>query len=149
MSQDISGQGLEINITASNTFPSGFVISQFADDADPLDIADIQIAETAMGLNGDLVSWNTANPIPMTTNIIPGSDDDINLGILAEANRVGRGKVSSKDKITMNIVYPDGRIITLTDGRITNAPTTDSVASAGRKKSKTYAFAFENKTGGS
>lgn len=149
MTQDISGQGLEINIRASNTFPSGFVINQFADDADPLDIADVQIAETAMGLNGDLISWNTANPIPMITNIIPGSDDDINLGILAEANRVGRGKVSAKDKITANIVYPDGRIITLTDGKITNAPTTDSVASAGRKKSKAYTFAFENKTGGS
>ena len=148
MTQDISGQGLEINIRASNTFPSGFVINQFADDADPLDIADIQIAETAMGLNGDLISWNTANPIPMITNIIPGSDDDINLGILAESNRVGRGKVSAKDKITANIVYPDGRIITLTDGKITNAPTTDSVASAGRKKSKAYTFAFENKTGG-
>lgn len=148
MTQDISGQGLEINITASNTFPSGFVINQFADDADPLDIADIQIAETAMGLNGDLISWNTANPIPMITNVIPGSDDDVNLGILAESNRVGRGKVSSKDKITANIVYPDGRIITLTDGKLTNAPTTDSVASAGRKKSKTYTFAFENKTGG-
>lgn len=148
MTQDISGQGLGINIQASNTFPGGFVISQFADDADPLDIADIQIAETAMGLNGDLISWNTANPIPMVTNVIPGSDDDINLGILAEANRVGRGKVSAKDKITANILYPDGRIITLTDGKITNAPTTDSVASAGRKKSKTYTFAFENKTGG-
>lgn len=147
MTQDISGQGLEINLTASNTFPEGFVINQFADDADPLDIADIQLAETAMGLNGDLISWNTANPIPMITNIIPGSDDDINLGILAEANRVGRGKVSAKDKITANIIYSDGRIVTLTDGKITNAPTTDSVASAGRKKSKTYTFTFENKTG--
>lgn len=148
MTQDISGQGLEINLLASNTFPLGIVISQFADDADPLDIADIQIAETAMGLNGDLVAWNIANPIPLITNLIPGSDDDVNMAILAEANRVGRGKTSAKDKITANILYPDGRIITLTDGRITNAPATDSVAGAGRKKSKTYTFAFENKIGG-
>lgn len=148
MTQDISGQGLGINLTASNTFPAGFIINQFADDADPLDIADIQIAETAMGLNGDMVSWNTANPIPMIINIIPGSDDDINLSILAEANRVGRGKISAKDKITANIIYPDGNIVTLTDGKITNAPTVTSVASAGRKKSKAYAFAFENKIGG-
>lgn len=148
MTQDISGQGLVINLVASNTFPSGFIINQFADDADPVDIADIQIADTAMGLNGDLISWNTANPIPMIVNIIPGSNDDINLSILAEANRVGRGKISAKDKITANILYPNGKITILTDGKITNAPATDSVASAGRKKSKTYTFAFENKTGG-
>ena len=145
MTQDISGQGLEINIQASNTFPAGFVINQFADDADPLDIADIPLADDAMGLNGDLITWNTANPIPMITNIIPGSGDDINLGILAEANRVGRGKRSAKDKITAIIVYPDGRITTLTDGHIKSAPATDSIASAGRKKSKAYTFAFENK----
>lgn len=147
MTQDISGQGLAINIVASKTFPAGFIVNQFADDADPLDIADIQLAETAMGLNGDLISWNTANPIPMVINLIPGSDDDINLGILAEANRVGRGKISAKDKITVNIIYPDGNITTLTDGKMTNAPTSNSVASAGRKKSKTYTFAFENKVG--
>lgn len=144
---DISGQGLEINLVALGVFPAGFVINQFADDADPLDIADIQLADTAMGLNGDLISWNTANPIPMVVNVIPGSDDDINLAILAEANRVGRGKVSAKSKITAIITYPDGKIITLTSGKITNAPATDSVASAGRKKSKTYTFAFENKLG--
>lgn len=145
---DISGQGLSINIVADVTFPAGFVITQFADDADPLDIADIEIASTAMGLNGDLISWGVATPIPMVTNLIPGSDDDINMSILLEANRVGRGKISAKDKITANITYPDGTITTLTAGRITNGPATDSVASAGRKKSKVYTFAFENKTGG-
>ena len=148
MTQDISGQGLEINIKASNTFPSGFVINQFADDADPLDIADIQIADDAMGLNGDLIVWGNANSIPMIVNIIPGSDDDINMSILAEANRIGRGKASAKDKITATILYPNGRIITLTDGHIKNIPGPDSVASAGRKKTRTYGFAFENKTGG-
>jgi len=147
MTTDISGQGLVLNIKAHKTFPTGFIITQFADDADPLDIADIQLAETAMGLNGDMVSWNTANPIPMIISVVPGSDDDKNLSILAEANRVGRGKLSAKDRIIVNIVYPDGDIITLSDGKITNAPITNSVASAGRKKSKTYAFAFENKTG--
>lgn len=146
MTQDISGQGLEVNLTADVTFPGGVVLNQFADDADPLDIVNIQIADTAMGLNGDLISWNTANPIPMVMNMIPGSEDDVNLDILAEANRVGRGKVSAKDKITATVVYPDGRITTLTDGKITNAPTADSVASIGRKKSKAYTFAFENKT---
>ena len=53
MSEDISGQGLEINLVASKVFPGGLIINQFADDADPLDFSSIQIADDAMGLNGD------------------------------------------------------------------------------------------------
>jgi hypothetical protein len=79
------------------------------------------------------------------TSVIPGSEDDINLEILAEANRVGKDKKSAHDKITAVITYPDGSTKTLTNGVITNAPALDSVANAGRKKSKAYAFAFENK----
>ena len=143
---DISGQGVEINLRASKTFPASFNVTQFSDDADPLDMADIELAGFSMGLNGDLLSWGKANAIPMIINMIPGSDDDINLAILAEANRIGRGKRSAKDKITAIIVYPDGKVTTLTAGIITTAPPGDSVSSDGRKKSKAYAFAFENKT---
>ena len=142
---DISGQGLEINIVASRTFPVGFSVTQFTDDVDPLDIADIELATATMGLNGDLITTSAANAIPMVTSVIPGSDDDKNLAILAEANRVGKGKKSAKDTITAIIVYPDGAITTLIAGIITNAPPANSVASSGRKKSKTYAFSFENK----
>lgn len=144
---DISGIGLEVRIVASNTFPAGFSVTQFADDADPLDLASIQIADKAMGLNGDLITWSVATPIPMVLNVIPRSSDDINLSILAELNRVGRGKTSAKDKITAVIVYPDGETQVLIAGVITDAMIGSSVASAGRKKSKSYTFAFENKTG--
>jgi hypothetical protein len=145
MSQDITGKGLAVTIIAIPSFPVGFEVNQFADDADPLDMADIQIADTAMGLNGDLIVWNTANPIPMILNVIPGSEDDTNLSLLAELNRVARGKISTKDKIGAVISYPDGKLVTLIDGRLTNAPASDSVTSAGRKKTKAYTFAFENK----
>src|SRR5574343_1608278 len=110
---NISGFGLQIQVIASVTFPSGFTLTQFADDADPFDLPSIQIADKAMGLNGDLVVWSKANPIPVTVNVIPGSDDDKNLAILYDANRVGRGKVSARDEITLVGIYPDGSTITL------------------------------------
>lgn len=146
--QNISGFGLVVNVVASNTFPAGFTVTQFADDADPFDIPSIQIADKAMGLNGDLVVWNKATPISVTINVIPGSDDDRNLAILAEANRVGRGKRGAQDVITMTAVYPDGTALTLTPGVITDGAPGTSLASAGRKKSKAYAFTFENRVGG-
>lgn len=146
--QNISGFGLIVNVLASNTFPVGFVVTEFADDSDPLDIPSIQVADSAMGLNGDLIGWSKANPIPVTLAVIPNSLSDVNLSILLEANRVGRGKIGARDIITMNLVYPAGNFVNLSGGIITDGSTVSSVASAGRIKSKTYSFKFEGRVGG-
>jgi hypothetical protein len=142
---DISGFGLQVRVIGSVTFPAGITVTQFADDADPFDLPSIQIADKAMGLNGDLVSWATANPINITLNIIPGSEDDLNLAILFEANRVGKGKNSARDLITITGIYPDGSTITLAQGKITDGMPGTSVSSSGRMKSKPYMFSFENR----
>lgn len=145
MTVDISGFGLRVRVIGSVTFPAGFDVTQFADDADPFDTPAITIANTAMGLNGDLQVFSAAVPIPLTLAVVPSSDDDKNLAVLFEANRVGKGKVGARDKITVVGIYPDGKTVTLTNGVITAGIPTDSIASAGRKKSKPYTFAFENK----
>jgi len=144
---DISGFGLVVNVKASVSFPAGFQVSQFADDGDSLDIPSMQIADKAMGLNGDLVTWSKAAPLTLTMNIIPNSDDDKNLSVVAEANRVGKGKKSAQDVITMTVAYPDGKNVTYTGGKLTDAMAGNGVASAGRLKSKAYSWAFENVTG--
>lgn len=144
---DISGFGARVQLVASNTFPAGIDLTQFADDADPFDAPSIAIAETAMGVNGDLVTWSKANPLKNTIAVVPGSDDDINLGILYEANRVGKGKRSARDVISITVVYPDGRTLSYTNGKMTDGMPGNSIASAGRLKSKTYGFAFENLNG--
>lgn len=144
---DISGTGLKIFIIATSSFPIGFEVSSFADDADPLGLESIQIADKAMGLNGDLISWGKASPIPMTLNVLPRSEDDTNLGILAELNRIGRGKTSSKDVITAIITYPDELPLTLTKGVITDFIPGNPVSGDGRLKTKPYIFSFENKVG--
>jgi len=141
---DVSGFGLRIRLTASATFPAGITLSQFADDADPFDIPSLQVRDTAMGLNGDLVSWSKANPIKPTINVIPGSEDDRNLSVLLEANRVGKGKFGARDTITMTATYPDGTSLTVSQGVITDGAPGKSVASTGRLKSKAYVFAFES-----
>lgn len=141
--QDISGFGLRAVLRASNLFPAGFSITQFADDADPFDFPDVAIAEGAMGLNGDLIVWSTPNPIQVTISVIPGSPDDNNLNVLYEANRAGRGKSPSRDIITLAGIYAAGDTVTCARGRIINGRTGMSVASAGRLKTSTYTFIFE------
>lgn len=145
MTTNVSGFGFQANIIASNTFPSGFIVTEWADDSDPFDLPSLQIADSAMGLNGDLITWSKANPIKLTLNVIPGSDSDINLAILLEANRVGKNKIGARDIITLTGIYPDGTFITLTSGIITDGVPNNSIASSGRQKSKTYNFSFENK----
>jgi hypothetical protein len=146
--QNISGFGLIVNVLASVTFPVGLLITQFADDSDPFDIPSLQIADKAMGINGDLITWSKANPIIITLNVIPQSFSDLNLAVLLEANRVARGKTGARDVITMSAIYPNGSPIILTNGVITDGLPGSAVASSGRIKSKSYSFAFENKTGG-
>jgi hypothetical protein len=142
--QDVSVFGLRVQINSSETFPFGFLVSQFADDADPFDSPAIQIRDKAMGINGDLVTWAKATPITLSISIIANTEDDENLSCLFEANRTGRNKFGARDEITMSVGYPDGRIITYTGGVITDGVAGLSASSDGRLKSKTYTFAFEN-----
>ena len=141
--EDISGFGLKVRLVASDTFPAGITLTQFADDADPFDIPSLQVRDKAMGLNGDLVYWSKANPLMVTLNMIPASSDDRNMEILVEANRVGRNKYSAKDVITLTGIYPDGRTITLSNGVITEGTIAKSITSSARMKSTAYVFAFE------
>lgn len=141
--QDISAYGIRLRLVASVTFPAGIDITQFADDADSVDVPSQQIADKAMGVNGDLVVWSKANPINLTINVIPNTEDDRNLAVLLEANRVGRGKRSARDIITATAVYPGGRTITWSNGAITDGIPGNALASSGRMKSKPYLFSFE------
>ena len=145
---NISGFGFSVNLIASVTYPIGITLTQFADDADPLDDPSLQIGDVAMGINGDLITWSKANPTKLTLNVIPESTDDEALNILLQANRVGRGKISSRDNITMTILYPNKiNFATLINGVITDGVPFSGVASDGRLKTRSYSFAFENYVG--
>jgi len=144
--ENIAAYGSELALKASNTFPVGITLSQFADDTDPFDIPSIQLADKAKGVNGDLIIWSTANPIIISIAVIPGSEDDRNLSILAQANNPSAGGSLANDEITLTGIYPDNSTIVASKGAITDAMIGNSIASAGRKKSKVYMFAFEQIT---
>ncbi|AZD85010.1 hypothetical protein C4K14_2176 [Pseudomonas chlororaphis subsp. aureofaciens] len=141
---DISATGLALNIIASKTFPNGFPVTEFADDADPFDLPAVVTATAAMNVNGDLVVFSSPQPILPTINVIPGSPADNNLQILFEANRAAKGKRVAGDVISITATYPDGSTVTVSNGKMLSGFPGKSVASAGRQKSKAYAFAFQD-----
>lgn len=143
--KDISGTGLSIIVKASNTFPTGILCTSFPDDTDPMDFPEVTITEYGMGLNGDLVTWSAPQALQFSLSLIPGTEEDIAMEFLLEANRVAKGKRSAKDEITIVASYPDGTVKTLKPGRIVSGVPGKGVASGGRVKTSTYGFVFENK----
>lgn len=147
MAQSITGFGSTIRIIASKTFPNGFDVTEFADDADAFDTSSIQIGDSAMTVNGTLATWVKAMKIPFTLSVLSGSNEDDNLDIIVNANRAIQGNSGANDNITLTVTYTDGSTATFLNGIITDAPIAKSLASSGRLKTRTYGFAFEDKVG--
>ena len=145
--QNISAFGIQISLLASNTYPAGVTLNQFSDDTDAIDVPVLQIADSAMGINGDLITWSKANPIKFTMSVLPSTVNDRILGILFEANRPGRGRTGAQDIITLNIQYPAGNVVQLVNGVIIDGFPFSGAQSTGRLKTKTYSFAFESRIG--
>lgn len=141
--KDISAQGLTLRLVASNTFPQGFTITSAADDADMLDIPELEICKRAMGPNGDLVTWSTPAPLDVNISIIPNTEDDINLQVLFDANKPVRGRLFNRDEITLVVLYPGGETLSMSQGRCTKYTPGLSGNSDGRFKTRQYAFTFE------
>ena len=143
---NISAFGITLNVIASNTFPNGFPVTAFADDADAVDAPDHDVADTGEGPNGNMVIWNRAVPLEVSYNLIPSSPEDVNSNILLEANRPGVGKAPARDIITLVMTYPSGQVVTLTPGGIITGTLLQPVLAAGRLRSHLYRYRFENMT---
>ena len=146
MSTNISLFGLSLRIVADRTFPQGFTVTEFADDVDPFESPALALAEYGMGINADLVTWQKANVMEVTLGIIPNSSADRNLTILMEANRPAKNKgAGTLDNVTFTASYPDGRIVTLSEGFIVEGMPILAGQTSGRMKSRTFKFVFENR----
>lgn len=139
---DISGAGLKITIIASATFPQGFTVTEFASDTDPFIVEDVQVTQSEVGVNGDMVSWHRATIIPAEINVIPKTESDKNLKILVNANREAKNKMRVHDDIRIIASYPDGTVTTLKGGVVSEGSIAESVTNDGKIRSKNYKFQF-------
>ena len=138
---NIGHAGSVITIQADVTFSdSPFTVTYFPDDTDPFSADDIDIADAAMGSNGQIASWNIAAIQPFTISVMPKTDDHKNLLTLLNANVVAPGQDPNNDSITISRVMPDGTTLAIRGAVITGGPTAMSLGSDGRIKTPTFKF---------
>ena len=140
---DVSASGVKVRVIARYTAPAGFEIKRFADDADPYDVEDVDIASSGITVNGELVIWTTPAGVRFNVSVLPGTDDDDNLARVWTANRVGANKVAIHDIITVIVTLPSGKTSMFTNGSMLSGPPATSASSDARLKTKTYGFVFE------
>jgi hypothetical protein len=140
---NISGFGLSIVVIAISSFPNGFALSEFADDTDPLTVDQLEPTGYEQLYDGSLFFYDKTAPIKVSVSVIPGSADDTNLKILLQGRKGSPPHLPIPDITSMVITYPDGGIVGFSKGSIVSGPLSDTVQSAGRKKSNTYDFIFD------
>ena len=146
MSERIATTGIELLVQTPITFPVGFTVTEFADDGDSLTGEPLQIGESARNVNGTKVDWSTPVIITKTINLIPASQDDVNMALLFDSNRIGVNKAITGESITWVITYPNGSAVTLTGGSVNTYDFGLDALQTGRLKSKMYSVDFENAT---
>lgn len=142
----ITATGTIYRVVASVTFPQGFDIDELADDTDPFDFPNADIAEYGIAQNGTLLVWNKAVALPVTFNVPPNLSADINLTALYNANRRTKDHQPAGDIITITAIYPDGTTKTLKNGIILTGSPMKSTANNGRFKTRSFGFVFQNAT---
>lgn len=143
---NISGFGASVYIVSTEAFPFGFSVTQFADDADPLIIEPLEAKAFEMLLDGSLYAYQKANPVKVTVNVIPGTEDDINLKQLVTANKGLPSFLPLPETVIMTLTYPSNGTTILSNGTILSGPVADSIHSGGRMKGNPYTFAFGSVT---
>lgn len=146
--ENVSAAGAFLQIIAVPTFPVGFTIERFPDDADGMDTPNQTIANTAIGVNGHMVYWNIANINELSVSVLPGTPDAENLMMLWDANRTGGGKFAANDIITAIESIPGRKDRMYLNGKLVSGPPANSISSSGRQKSLTFTFHFESVSNG-
>jgi hypothetical protein len=142
--QEVSANGVKLMLFASISYPMGVEIASFNPGDDPISFDDLTVAETEMGVNGNMIVYRTPYSYNLTFNITPMTDQDAIMENIANADRIAFGKSSAKNVLTLVVIYPQGRTLTFIDGALTSIPGGFSAGGNGRIGGRQYSMSFRN-----
>lgn len=141
MSHNISVSGLQISVLGSKVLPV-FTLTSFADDADPFDIGTVDISDQGINANGDMVVWSTPVVKEITINLIPNSEDDRNMQLVASSNLTQGRSYKVLDELQLVGSYPDGTRV-VAKGCVLKSADIGTKSAQFRRKTNQYVFAFQ------
>ncbi len=156
---DISMQGAKLTLQCG-AINAGNIVLEFSDEGTPIEMPDIEVASSAMTMNGELVTWTKPTPITFSITVIPGSASDNALRNLLYAGHVGgrKGKAIQQSYVHINTatlevpaIYTNGIVsqagkttFTFANGRLTSGPMAIGSNAEGKMSARTYKFTFES-----
>lgn len=141
---NITNNNATAHIVGSITFPLGFDVEVKASDAAGFEFNNIDVTNEEVTPSGTVVFWKTPQPLSLTLNVTPGTEECRNLETLFNANRIAANKTSANDVITAVIQYDNGESVKLTNGHCKNYTPGFTVGQDGRTATKAFTFIFGN-----
>lgn len=141
MAYNISANGLKVVVSGA----SNITIDDFADDANPVTIQPIELADHKFDVNGDIVHFSKCAAYVITVSVVPGSSYDIELMKLSLSSRFDGSSTYDGKDLKMTIEQRHLGTIIFSKGRMQTGNGGLSASSEGRYNGNTYTFMFGKK----
>ena len=122
--QNVSAFATSVLVASSASFPFGFVVKEFTDDSNPIEVGPNVTQSYKMLLDGTLKAYKTAKPIDVALTVIPGGNDDTNLGIILSATKIYKKIIPRlAETVIMTVTYSNGGTVIFNNGALLSGPT--------------------------
>ena len=137
-------QILDVSFAGSTVKIGDITITNFMDDANPVEFQDVEVSTVGVNCNGSMIRNAKPNTVMMSVTVIPGSDEDRLLYDLWKEFRVQGGwNRKWEEGLTASVTTGSGRIArAFSNGTMVSGPGGPSSNGEGKLQGRTYTFAF-------
>lgn len=153
---DISAVGSQVIIKTRHDKIGTINITHFSDEGTPFECPDVDFSTNQKNLNGDMISSRTPSVYTVSVTVIPGSKEDQQLTMFAQANALQPSNVVKVSQLFVESIMllipeinlsaedPSARMCyQWFNGRLKSGPTGMSTSVEGRLSSRTFVFELE------
>lgn len=139
----------DVSFAGSIITVAGIKISNFMDDANPVEFPDVEVSGYGINCNGVMIRWAKPNAVIMSVTVIPGSMEDAKLYRLWNQYRVQDGNYNAQWGSSLDASISIGntqmagkRSYSFSGGTMISGPGGPTASSEGKMSGRTYTFAF-------
>lgn len=134
----------DVSFAGSTVTVGGVAISDFMDDANPVEFQDVEVSSVGVNCNGSMVRNAKPNVIMMSVTVIPGSpSDDALYGLWKRFRVQGNYNATWEQGLTASVNIGSGKgSRNFASGTMVSGPGGPSSNGEGKMTGRTYTFAF-------